>query len=77
MTCRLVVYVLQLPDGTLYVGSTAKPIVTRLKEHRARRGARCRLLGAVRRCGSRGEAERAEARIARELRGRGYVVGQG
>lgn len=74
---NITVYVLVLPDGTLYVGSTAKPIKTRLQEHRARRGARCRLLGAVRRCESRGEAEAEEAAVTRRLRRAGYVVAQG
>lgn len=73
----LTVYVLVLPDDTLYVGSTAKPMKTRLKEHRARRGARCRLLGSTVRCESRGEAEAEEGRVARRLRRAGYVVGQG
>lgn len=77
-TCRRIsVYVLRLPDGSLYVGSTAKTVRERLAEHRAQRGAGCRLFGAVSWCGSRAAAEKLEARAARRLRARGYRVTQG
>jgi predicted GIY-YIG superfamily endonuclease len=78
-TPRFSVYALELPDGTVYVGSTAKPVRERLAEHRAQRGARCRLLGSIIRGAgtTRAQAERVEAAVARDLRRRGYTVTQG
>lgn len=81
------VYVIELRDGSLYVGSTAHPIRHRYAQHRAgvRLAARaCKRVG-VRRLrpglykhlqpfSNRVRAEREEGRLAYQLRQQGYRV---
>lgn len=77
------IYVVELRDGALYVGSTAKSVSERVAEHRALDGPRWR--GAVYKrglspgavCATRDRAEKIERRTAERLRARGYDVEQG
>lgn len=74
---RFSVYVLELGPGRYYVGSTAKSVTERVREHR--RGGRKirhrRTMGKW--CVTRARAEQIERRTARRLRARGYRVRQG
>ena len=84
---RFRIYVLEMPDGSLYVGSTAQPVSERIREHNQGAGARShRRHRAVRRlrrleppqlCATRARAEEVERRTAARLRARGYQVRQG
>jgi predicted GIY-YIG superfamily endonuclease len=73
------VYVLALPDGRLYVGSTAKPLAERIAEHRMRYGrvTHRRDLSPGTVCMTRDRAERVERRTAQRLRAKGWEVEQG
>lgn len=83
---RFRVYVLELKDGSLYVGVTAKSIAERLKEHRdgtgarsSRRHAYCRYrkdLSPPTICATRERAEQIEERTAERLRRVGWEVEQ-
>jgi predicted GIY-YIG superfamily endonuclease len=80
------VYVLELSDGSLYVGSTAQTLEERLREHREGGGRRSGRVLAYRRlrrdlcpqamCATRERAERIEERLAARLRARGFEVRQ-
>jgi len=84
---RFRIYVLELEDGELYVGVTAKPLAERLREHREGTGARssrrhpyCRLrrdLSPPTMCATRERAEAIEERTASRLRRLGWRVSQG
>lgn len=84
---RFRIYVLEMPDGSLYVGSTAQSLAERLREHREGGGARShkrRCYRRVRRdlapatiCATRERAEAIEHRTAERLRARGWEVRQG
>lgn len=80
---RYRVYVGELADGSLYVGSTAKSVRARWAEHmRGDGGRRTRKLKAGRLLANgqsgyaltRRNAERLENKIARQLRRQGYRV---
>ena len=80
------VYVVELASGSLYVGSTAEDVATRLMKSRLGAGARSgrRRSGKYRRdlspkavCATRARAEALEAKTARRLRARGWEVEQG
>lgn len=64
-------------DGTYYVGSTARGLRLRRRQHRSGRMSHRHCVGKlvpVMRVGTRAEAEAGEARVARMLRARGYTV---
>ena len=74
------VYVLELPDGRLYVGSTAKSLTERIAEHRMRYGSRVKHMRALSPgtvCATRERAEAIERRTAQRLRRAGWEVEQG
>lgn len=82
---RFRVYVIELEDGSLYVGVTAKSVAERLREHREGTGARSsrRHLGRYRKdlspgamCATRARAEQIEERTASRLRRLGWRVVQ-
>jgi predicted GIY-YIG superfamily endonuclease len=78
---RFRIYVFEHSDGTLYVGSTAKSVAERLREHRESRPGRGwkyrRDLSPPTVCATRERAEGIEKRTAERLRRRGYDVEQG
>jgi len=80
---RFRIYVCELRDGTLYVGSTAKSVSERIAEHRATDGPRWRGVRYLRGlspatvCATRERAEGLERRTAERLRRRGRDVEQG
>lgn len=77
-TCH--VYAIELPDGTIYVGSTCKTIAQRVAEHRENHG-RVRLRRDLcppgRHALTREGAERIERELAERLRRMGHEVRQG
>lgn len=83
---RFRVYVLELPDGSLYVGVTAKPVQERVREHRMGTGARSgrardvvrlrRDLSPPAMCATRERAVQIEQRTAERLRRLGWKVSQ-
>ena len=84
---RFHVYVLELGDGSLYVGTTAKSVRERMQEHVMGTGKRSGRSRDVRKyradlsprtvCATRERAEGIERRLAASLRRRGYEVSQG
>jgi len=84
---RFRVYVLEMGDGSLYVGVTAQPLSERLREHRTGTGARSHRRHVYKRvrpdlapktlCVTRERAEAIEHRTAKALRRIGYDVRQG
>lgn len=83
---RFSVYVLELADGSLYVGSTTKSVSERVREHREgsrthpghrRHVVRYRAdLSPRTVCATRERAEAIEERTARRLRAQGWEVAQ-
>lgn len=73
------IYVLELDPETLYVGSTAKALSERLREHRNERwrGKYRRDLSPGTLCATRERAEQVERKTAERLRRRGWDVVQG
>lgn len=73
------IYVLELGPGQLYVGSTAKALAERLREHRSERwsGRYRRDLSPGTLCATRERAEQVERKTAERLRRRGWDVVQG
>jgi predicted GIY-YIG superfamily endonuclease len=76
---RFKVYVLELRDGRLYVGSTALALSERLRQHRGERRVKRyrRDLSPPTMCATRERAEGIERRTAARLRARGWEVEQG
>lgn len=84
---RFRIYVLELEDGSLYVGCTAQSLSERLHEHRTGTGRRSGRKHAFRRyrrdlspsavCATRERAEGIERKLAQRLRARGWDVTQG
>lgn len=77
---RYIVYVAEVEGftkPTYYVGSTARGLRLRRRQHRSGRMSHRHCVGKlvpVMRVGTRAEAEAGEARVARMLRARGYTV---